>query len=439
VSDVEPESNGSEGMPVDELQELIRSSFEHPNVDDDGTFRLLVRTAPEIMALPEPPESHRLLGPLVFRGNRTIVVGDTGHGKTSFALQMLAAILRGDPMLQWKGAGVGPVLVVDLEQGIRSIKRGIREAGLEDDERLLYVTVPDGLALDQDRDHLIALSETLAVHKPVVVLLDPFYKAHRAEEPNAERPIIDLMRLLDSLRTAFGFALIMPAHPRKDVGGAKDGARKLTIHDVAGSGAVTRGAEIVIAVERMGHGYARLRYLKDRDGELPVNDSIGMLFNKDDGFHLDPRSVETDEGVETLIMETTLGWATTTEWGKHLRVRRDRIAAILEGMAARGHVAYAVGPAGKRADAKCYSTRQEHVSRLFDVGEDADQGEPAQPVPEGRDKLGQHRPAPSGEDPVPFPPPVRGGKGRDRLADDDFAPDKQSDAERPNPLLEGLS
>jgi hypothetical protein len=423
--------NGREGMPIDELAALIRSTFDHT---DDGPFRLLVRTAPEIMELPEPPESYRLLGPLVFRGSRTIVVGDTGHGKTSFALQMLAAILHGDEMLGWKGAGSGPVLVVDLEQGIRSIKRGIRESGLEDDERLLYVTVPDGLALDQDREHLVALTQTIDEHKPTVVLLDPFYKAHRAEEPNSERPIIDLMRLLDSLRAAFGFALILPAHPRKDVAGARDGARKLTIHDVAGSGAVTRGAEIVIGVERMGHGYARLRYLKDRDGELPVNDSIGMLFDKDAGFHLDPRSTETDEGVETLIMETDFGWATTTEWAKKLKVRRDRVGPILDGLVARGHVAYAVAPAGKKANAKCYSTQQEHLSGLFDLPVPGRPSDGDLLVPDGRDKLGQADFREGSEQPVPPVPPLQGGERAGQASEPPIA----SGTSKPNPLLEGL-
>lgn len=351
------DENGQGGLDHDELLALVRSSF---GAEDDGPYRLLVRTAPEIMELPEPPESYRLLGPLVFRGSRTIVLGDTGHGKTSFALQMLAAILHGDEMLSWSGSGTGPALVVDLEQGIRSIKRGIRESKLEDDPELLYVTVPDGLALDKDPEHFTALSMAIHEHNPAVVLLDPFYKAHRADEPNAERPIIDLMRMLDSLRVTFGFALILPAHPRKDVAGARDGARKLTIHDVAGSGAVTRGAEIVIAVERMGHGYARLRYLKDRDGELPVGDSLGMLYTKADGFHIDPRSTETDEGVEAKIAETSFGWATTREWAKELHVQHARVARILEALADRSLVALAIGPPGRSAKARCYSTVLEH-------------------------------------------------------------------------------
>src|SRR5438093_1458953 len=88
----------------------------------------------------------------------------------------------------------------------------------------------------------------------IIGLPDPIYKAHRGAA-NEERPIVDLMRILDALRAKFGFALIMPAHPRKDVV-ASNGARKLTLHDVAGSGAITRGAEIVLGLERLSHGYA---------------------------------------------------------------------------------------------------------------------------------------------------------------------------------------
>lgn len=41
---------------------------------------------------------------------------------------------------------------------------------------------------------------------------------------------------------------LLPAHPRKDIAG-RDGARKLTLHDVAGSGAIVRGAEVLLGLE----------------------------------------------------------------------------------------------------------------------------------------------------------------------------------------------
>jgi hypothetical protein len=420
--------NGREGLSADEMLRVLRGE------PSEGEYRLLVRSAPEVMSLPEPDASSVLLGPFVFQGARTIVVGDTGHGKTSFALQMLATILHGDEMLGYRGAGRGPVMVVDLEQGIRSIKRGLRESQLAEDDGCLHVSVPDGLALDQDADHVRALATACAEHAPIAVLLDPYYKAHRADEPNAARPVIDLMRILDALRTVFGFALILPAHPRKDVAGARDGARKLSLHDVAGSGALTWGVETVLAVERMGHGYARLRYLKDRDGDLPIGDSIGMLYDKATGFHLDPRSTETDEGVETLIGETEFGWATTREWAKQIKATHVRVKTILEAMATRGLIAYAVGPDGRSAKAKCYSTRQEHLHGLFSTALGDESSNPLLTVPGGSEQSRTLDPTRAEDVTVPLSPPVRG----ERAGNSRTAPADRSEQSKPNPLLEGL-
>lgn len=322
---------------------------------DDAPFRLTVRTAPEIDAEPDPPDSDRLLGPFVTRQERTILVGDTGHGKTSLALQMLRAILTGDTFLDHDGAGTGPVMIVDLEQGRRAIKRGLRDANLHERADVLHISVPDGLALDKDPAHTAELNRVIAEHRPAALLLDPYYKAHRADDPNQERPIIDLMRTLDALRVEHGFALLLPAHPRKEIAG-KEGTRKLTLHDIAGSGAVTRGAEIVLGLERLAHGYARLRYLKDREGELPIGDTIALLFDKENGFRLDPREAESDEAIEARILATQNDWMTAPEWQKELGIRKAKAVAILGQLADSGRIAYMLGPPGRSKTARCYGT-----------------------------------------------------------------------------------
>ena len=130
------------------------------------------------------------------------------------------------------------------------------------------------------------------------------------------------MRVLDALRAEFGFALILPAHPRKDVV-SSNGARKLTLHDVAGSGAITRGAELVLGLERLSHGYARLRILKDRDGDLPVGEALPLIFERGHGFRLDPKEEQTADDLEQRILNDTGGWRTVKEWARRTRHPRD--------------------------------------------------------------------------------------------------------------------
>lgn len=307
--------------------------------------------ASAFLELPEP-EGNELLGPLVLRGGRTIVGGDSGHGKTTLTFAMISAIVHGTELLKWKGAGLGPALIIDLEQGVRSIKRGIRQAELTDDVYVL--NLPDGLALDQNPGELLRLEETIVTLEPTVISLDPYYKAHRGDA-NEERAVTDLMRNLDRLRSEYGFSLLLPAHVRKEQ--QATGARKLTLGDIAGSGAISRGAEVVIGLERLSHGTARLRFLKDREGDLPVGDFLELNYSQEDGFTVDEQR-SSSQSIEGAIMTVQAsGWMTVKEWAKTIGFRETETKRVLERLAAAHQIAFAIGPQGRTGTARCYSTR----------------------------------------------------------------------------------
>lgn len=318
-------------------------------------FILDVQTAADYIALPEPGEDALLLGPLVRRGERTIVVGDTGHGKTTLTLQFLEAILTGADVFDYTGIGRGPVLWLDLEQGLRTIKRGLREARLDGRHDALVVSVPDGLDLSADLEHQVELERIIYEHEPTALALDPYYKAARIDN-NEETPVIELMRNLDRLRAQYGFALIMPAHPRKDIPG-RDGPRKLTIHDVAGSGAITRGAEIVLGIERLHHGAGRLRILKDRDGDLQVGDAWNLLFDRDRGFRLDPKDKQEERDLLEAILADAATLRTRDEWAAHLKCRPSTTLSLLEHLMAEGKIQMVSGSTiGRSPRGKFYGT-----------------------------------------------------------------------------------
>ncbi len=259
--------------------------------DDTATAPVYpsVRTAREMSALPDPDGGGQVAGPVFRKGERVLVLGHPGHGKTALGYQAVRAATIGGDFLAWHVEGGETALIIDLEQGALSIKRALREAGLERSERVHVWAVPDGLRLDSSFADLDELRRILDELRPGIVLLDPLYKAHAVGDPNAERPIVGLMRILDGLRAAYGFCLVMPVHPRKPPT-EQAGTPKLTIHDVSGSGAITRGAEVVLGLERLYDGAARLRLLKDRDGkcELPVGELWPLRFDRETGFRLDP-------------------------------------------------------------------------------------------------------------------------------------------------------
>ncbi len=255
-----------------------------------------VLTARELCALPDPPESDELLGPLLMRAQRTIIGGHTGEGKTTLALQAIRALVNSEPFLEWTGGG-GRVLVLDAEQGLRTVKRRLREAGLADSDDLDYVRVPDGLSLDSDPRHVAAVEQALEAGNYAAVVADPLYKLHTGDS-NDEREAVDLMRRFDAWRERFRFALVLPVHCRKPVPGTK-----FSIHDLFGSSAYVRGAEVVLGLQRVSDGYAKLHFLKDRDGDLAIGTAWGLLFDREEGFRRDPKDGEPRETALDKVRE----------------------------------------------------------------------------------------------------------------------------------------
>ena len=232
------------------------------------------------------------------RGARTVLGAHTGEGKTTLALEIVRAVAMRDDFLEWTGAG-GRALVIDAEQGLRTIKRRLREAGLDKADNVDYLRVPDGLALDQDRaPRLPARGDPRPHDDYALVVADPLYKLHRGDS-NEERHAVDLMRQLDSWRSMFGFCLLLLVHLRKP---PPQGA-KFTIHEFFGSSAYLRGAEVALGIRGKRSGYAYLHFFKDRDGDLPVGEAWGLLFDRDDGFRRDPDDGKPKETAIDMVQE----------------------------------------------------------------------------------------------------------------------------------------
>jgi energy-coupling factor transporter ATP-binding protein EcfA2 len=277
------------------LDALVALELEtEPTANEPRPFAIEVHTTRELAAIADPSGADELLGPILVRGQRTVIGGHTGEGKTTLALALAAAVAFRSEFLGWQ-ARRGKVLVIDAEQGLRTIKRRIAEAGLETCDAVDYARAPDGLALDKNAEHVAALEELLAAGAYDLVIADPLYKLHSGDS-NDEREAVDLMRRLDAWRERYGFALILAVHCRKPVPGMK-----FSIHDLFGSSGYVRGAEVVLGLRRVSDGYSRLHFLKDRDGDLPIGDAWGVLFDREHGFRRDPKDTEERDPVGDLI------------------------------------------------------------------------------------------------------------------------------------------
>jgi AAA domain len=278
-----------------------RAHAPAPAEDDGPSIRVI--SLSELMATPDADEHDYLLGPLMLKGSRIVVGAHTGEGKTTWGLQALGAILRAEEFLGWKGSGNGTrALVLDAEQGRRTVKRRFVEAGLHElSEKIDLIHEPDGLSLDSSARHVQEVESILASGRYDVVFADPLYKLHRGEA-NDERRAVDLMRLFDSWRERFGFALVLPMHCRKPQAG-----QKFSIHDILGSSGYTRGAEVVVGLQRVSRGYAFLYWWKDREGDLGcLNERWGLLFDQERGFRRDPKDLDrtpTRERVRAALFD----------------------------------------------------------------------------------------------------------------------------------------
>jgi hypothetical protein len=277
---------------------------EVPRDENLAPFALELATARSFCAQPDADAGQELLGAWVVKGYRVIVGGHTGEGKTTLALAVARAIVTGDDLLGFTGAGSGRVLILDAEQGVKSLRRRLREAGLDERDDVDVVRVPDGLQLDKDERHVAELERVLDAGSYDLVVADPLYKLHSGDS-NAEREATDLMRRLDGWREHHQFALLLPVHCRKPIPGLK-----FSIHDIFGSSAYVRGAEVVVGIQRLRDGYSKLHWLKDRDGDLPISASWGVLFSRTEGFRRDPsdgkRETTADKMRALLEQDPTL-------------------------------------------------------------------------------------------------------------------------------------
>lgn len=284
-----------------------------------------VMTARELLATPDPKSDSELLGPLVKRGQRVVIGAHTGEGKSTLCLGMARAIIEGEEFLGFQGIGGARALYIDAEQGLGTVKRRLREARITGDS-LDYLLVPDGLTLDSSEEERAAMEATFHAGRYSLVFCDPLYKLHRGDS-NDERAAVDLMRQFDTWREQFGFALVLPVHCRKP-----PMSGRFTIHDLFGSSAYQRGAEVVLGLRRIRPGEGVLYFFKDRDGDLPQGDKWSLSYSHNAGYNVvsteQPKTRRSHDVIAGLL-ESTPG-ATVADLAKAGGYSNDTAARALK-------------------------------------------------------------------------------------------------------------
>lgn len=152
----------------------------------------------------DEPEHDWIVYGLVERGDRIILTGPEGGGKSTLlrqiAVQTAAGIHPFDPT-----ADVDPIRVsyVDLENSARHVRRQLRP---------LVIQASDRLDLDLLDDTDAAwLTRQITANEPDLLVVGPLYKLATGD-PTSEETARHVALQLDRLRTDVGCALLIEAH-----------------------------------------------------------------------------------------------------------------------------------------------------------------------------------------------------------------------------------
>jgi replicative DNA helicase len=168
----------------------------------------------DILAEPTPEYDWKIPG-VAESGDRIILTGDEGAGKTTFLRQIAVQSASGvhpftlDPMPPLN------VLHLDAENSRTFSKREYRPlvelAGSQlGAGRLIPHFRPEGINLSTWTDQRW-VRERCEATRPDILIVGPLYKLHE-EDPNKERPARIVAAFLDAIRTEYKFALFIEAH-----------------------------------------------------------------------------------------------------------------------------------------------------------------------------------------------------------------------------------
>lgn len=206
----------------------------------------------EFIAVEDEPYDWIVPG-LLERGDRLILTGYEGLGKSMLTRQMAVCIAAGmNPFAPGETFDPLRVLYIDLENSERQSRRRFRPlaaASITNRRRvpeggLRLIHKPEGIDLTRD-EWAQWLMERVTAHQPDVLFIGPFYRLHSANV-NEEGPARKVTAVLDRVRTSVDCALITEAHAGHGEPGMKRSVRP------AGSSLLLRWPEFGIGIRPVG-------------------------------------------------------------------------------------------------------------------------------------------------------------------------------------------
>jgi hypothetical protein len=264
--------------------------------------------------------------------------GSPKAGKTWLALEMAVSVASGTPCLETFHVHTpGTVLLYVAEDSPAALRsrlvclahrRGITLGGLD-----VRVITADSLRLDRNDDQ-DKLSATVAVHRPVLLVLDPLIRVHAVDE-NASGPMAALLGYFRTLQRRTGVAIVLVHHVRKNVSGTTAG------YSLRGSGDLYAWLDSFLYLRR----HRDHLMLSAEHRSAPAFGPLTLELATDPSPHLRPISKtdpEPDEDPVRLRIEQVLSESPRPLSADALRAdvhaRNDRVLQALRALCAEGKV-----------------------------------------------------------------------------------------------------
>ena len=165
----------------------------------------------------DDPDHDWVVPGLLERGDRFILTGSEGLGKSVLQRQIAVCAAAGIHPFNHRKVPPVRVLLVDCENGPVKLRRALRPLvhqamrfGDDPSDRMHLEVIPAGLDLTKPEDEMW-LTRTVAALQPDVLLTGPIYRLHAAN-PNDEEPARKVTQVLDRCRAAANCAVITEAH-----------------------------------------------------------------------------------------------------------------------------------------------------------------------------------------------------------------------------------
>lgn len=170
----------------------------------------------------DEPEHDWIIPGLLERTDRFLLTGPEGGGKSTLLRQIGVQAAAGIHPFTHNEIEPLRVLLLDLENSERQVRRAIRPlraAAPASDDNLTVAIHPQGLDLTDQTD-IGALEHLISTVRPDLIVGGPVYKLVGGD-PTAEEPAKAAVTTLDRLRVAYGFALALETHQPHDSGGKR--------------------------------------------------------------------------------------------------------------------------------------------------------------------------------------------------------------------------